>query len=276
MNVMERAARKASRGLLRDFGEVEHLQVSAKGPADFVSTADLNAEKVLREELTRARPDFGLVMEESGEVTAGDGARRWIVDPLDGAKNFLHGIPMFCISIAVESLVSASGAPEREIIAGLIYDPINDASYWAEKGEGAYRNNHRLRVSGRRDLATSVLASGSPVFQRTDHATFLGQIDAAMNQIAGLRRFGSAALHLAFVAAGRFEGYWEEGLKAWDIAAGILLVREAGGFVSEIDGGADMMTSGSILAANYHLHRDIQAMIAGAEPLARCNELGAP
>lgn len=269
MNVMERAARKAGRGLMRDFGEVEQLQVSTKGPADFVSNADLGAEKVLREELSRGRPDFGLLMEESGEVSAGDGARRWLVDPLDGTSNFLHGIPHFCTSIGVESLVSPAGAPEREIIAGLIYDPIHDDSYWAEKGEGAYLNDRRLRVSGRRDLATSVLASGSPVFDRTDHAAFLGQIEATMNHVSGLRRLGSAALDLAYVAAGRFEGFWEDGLNSWDIAAGIILVREAGGFVCEIDGGPDMMTSGSILATNDNLHRDIQAMIAGAKPLAQ-------
>lgn len=256
VNVMTRAARKAARGLVRDFGEVEQLQVSKKGPADFVSAADTHAERVLREQLSRARPDYGLLLEEAGPVPGKDPAHRWLVDPLDGTINFLHGIPHFAISIALER--------NGEIVAGVIYDPLRDEMFFAEKGTGAFMNDRRLRVSARTRLVDSVLATGIPFVGRAHHPAYLDMIDAVVNATSGVRRFGSAALDLAYVAAGRYDGFWETGLSPWDIAAGILLVREAGGYVSEIDGGHKMLESGSVLAANDHLHLPIGKLLRDA------------
>ncbi len=244
INVMVRAAEKAARGLVRDFGEVEHLQVSVKGPGDFVSTADLQAERILKTELGKARPEFGFLMEEGGAV-AGDGRHRWIVDPLDGTTNFLHGIPHFAISIGVER--------EGEIIAGVVYDPMRDEMFYAEKGFGAFVNDRRLRVSARQQLADSVIGTGIPYRERGDHPEYLKLLAAVMGATAGVRRMGAASLDLAYVAAGRYDGFFEIGLSPWDVAAGILLVREAGGYVSEIDGGRDMLNSGNVLAANDRL-----------------------
>ena len=260
INVMVKAAHKAARGLVRDFGEVEQLQVSLKGPADFVSTADLQAERTLRAELHKARPEFGLLMEE-GTNEAGDGRHRWIVDPLDGTLNFLHGLPHFAISIGLER--------DGEIVAGVIYDPIKDELFWGERGAGAYLNDRRLRVSGRRDLREAVIATGIPNLGRPDHPTYLAMFGAVMAQTAGIRRFGAAALDLAYVAAGRYDGYFEIGLSPWDIAAGILLVREAGGYVSEIAGGHNMLQSGSILAGNDHLHLPLGTLLRGVAPAKR-------
>ncbi len=256
INVMAAAARKAARGLVRDFGEVEQLQVSKKGTSDFVSSADLRAERVLKVELRKARPDYGFLVEEAGAEEGRDPGQRWIVDPLDGTTNFLHGIPHFAISIGLER--------EGEIIAGVVYHPVADEMYHAEKGAGAFLNERRLRVSARRRLEDAVTATGIPHRGRGDHAVFLRQMEAVMARTAGVRRFGAAALDLAYVAAGRFDGFWETHLSAWDMAAGILLVREAGGYVSEIDGGADMMASGSILASNDHLHRPLGEVLRGA------------
>jgi myo-inositol-1(or 4)-monophosphatase len=254
INVMMRAADKAARGLKRDFGEVEQLQVSLKGPADFVSNADLRAERTLRAELTKARPGYGLLMEESGSIPGEDPRHRWIVDPLDGTSNFLHGLPHFAISIALEQ--------DGEIVAGLVHDPAKDEIFWAEKGGGAFLNDRRLRVSGRRRLNEALLGTGMPFSGHGDRAAYLAELDAAMAATAGVRRWGAAALDLAYVAAGRFDGFWEHGLSAWDIAAGILLVREAGGYVTELDGGRDMLASGSVLAANDHLHGEIARLLA--------------
>src|ERR1700719_3255229 len=235
INVMGGAALKAARGLIRDFGEVEQLQVSVKGPGDFVSTADLRAEKVLRAELTKARPGYGLLMEEGGGVAGSDPRHRWIVDPLDGTTNFLHGIPHFAISIALER--------DGEIVAGIVYDATRDEMFWAEKGAGAYVNEHRLRVSARRGLGDAVIGTGIPFRGRGDHPSYLAALSAVMSSTAGVRRLGAAALDLAYVAAGRYDGFWEFGLKPWDIAAGMLLVKEAGGFVSDLAGGQTMMAS---------------------------------
>jgi myo-inositol-1(or 4)-monophosphatase len=249
ITVMTRAARRAARGLLRDFGEVEQLQVSRKGPADFVSQADLKAEKALREELERARPEFGFLMEESGESKVGDGRHRWIVDPLDGTTNFLHGVPHFAISIGAER--------DGEMIAGVVYEPLRDEVFWAEKGQGAYLNQRRLRVSARQHLRDALIGTGIPFMGRgsaPENQRYIGELGAIMENVAGVRRWGTASLDLAFVAAGRFDGFWEHGLSPWDIAAGMVLVREAGGFVSEVEGGANMMKTGSILASNDHLH----------------------
>ena len=246
LNVMTAAAQKAARGLVRDLGELEHLQVSRKGPADFVSKADRKAESVLRRELIKARPAYGLLMEESGAFAGTDTSNRWIVDPLDGTTNFLHGIPHFSISIALER----DGDP----FAGIVYSPIHDEMFVAEKGLGAYLNGRRLRVSARRRVDESIFATGVPFLGIADHDLFLRQLEAVMAVSAGVRRFGSAALDLAYVAAGRYDGYWENGLSPWDVAAGIVLVREAGGFVSDLTGGNQMLSGGGILAANSELH----------------------
>ncbi len=257
---MVRAAEKAGRLLIRDFGEVEQLQVSRKGPADFVSTADLKAEKAVKAELQKARPEFGFLMEESGAAEGRDKGSRWIVDPLDGTTNFLHGLPHWAVSIALER--------EGEIVAGVVYEPVRDEMFWAEKGQGCFLNAQRLRVSERRRLEDSLVATGIPFKGRGDHPPFLRQQTAVMAEVAGIRRFGSAALDLAYVAAGRYEGYWESGLCPWDIAAGILLVTEAGGFVTEIAGGRNPLYGPTLLAANSHLHRPLSKLLVAANPKA--------
>jgi myo-inositol-1(or 4)-monophosphatase len=256
INVMGNAALKAARRLIRDFGEVEQLQVSVKGPGEFVSTADLNAERTIKRELTRARPGYGLLFEEGGATAGTDSRHCWIVDPLDGTTNFLHGIPHFCISIALER--------DGEIVAGVIYEPTRDEMYWAEKGAGAYLNDRRLRVSARRQLADSLIGTGIPFRERGDHPAYLDTLAAVMAATSGVRRMGAAALDLAYVAAGRLDGFWEFGLSPWDIAAGLLIVREAGGYVSDIGGGHGMMASGDVLAANDHLHLPLAVLIKEA------------
>ncbi|MCC7017452.1 MAG: inositol monophosphatase [Rhodospirillales bacterium] len=253
ITVMTAATQKAGRALTRDFGEVEHLQVSKKGPSDFVSAADRKAEKVVREELARVRPRYGFLMEESGAIAGADTSNRWIVDPLDGTTNFLHGIPHFAVSVGLER--------DGELVAGVIYNPITDELYWAEKGKGAYLNGRRLRVSARKTMAVSLFATGIPFAGRRDHELFLRQLARVMAVSAGVRRFGAAALDLAYLAAGRYDGFWETGLQPWDMAAGIVLVREAGGFVSDIDGRPTMMASGDILAANDSLHDSLGALL---------------
>ncbi len=244
MNVMIAAARKAGRALARDFGEIENLQVSRKGPSDFVTSADIKAEKTLHEELAKARPGYGFVMEERGVVEGTDKTNRWLVDPLDGTTNFMHAIPHFAISIALER--------EGVLIAGVIYNVVRDELFWAEKGQGAYLNDRRLRVAARTDMRDALFATGTPFLGKPGHETSLKEIGAVIAKSAGIRRFGSAALDLAYVAAGRFDGYWERNLNVWDIAAGAVLVREAGGTVTEVDGG-DFMKTGAILASNATL-----------------------
>lgn len=256
INVMTAAAQKAARHLVRDFGEVENLQVSRKGPADFVSTADRKSESILQAELRKARPGYGFLMEEGGVVEGSDSSNRWIVDPLDGTTNFLHGIPFFAISIALER--------DRELFAGVVYEPITDQMFWAEKGQGAYLNGRRLRVSARRDLADSLFATGIPFKGSMANDRFVHQLDAVMRETAGVRRLGSASLDMAYVAAGRFEGYWETGINAWDIAAGVVLVREAGGFVTEIDGGRHFLANQNVLAANPHMHDPLSGLLRRA------------
>src|SRR5262245_22166471 len=256
LNVMGNAALKAARALLRDFGEVEHLQVSVKGPGEFVSAADLKAERIIKGELRKARPGYAMLLEESGSEPGSDPRHRWIVDPLDGTTNFLHGIPHFAISIALER--------DGEIIAGVIYEPIRDEMYWAEKGLGAYVNDRRLRVSARRQLGEAVIGTGMPFGARANDDDYVATLATVMGATSGVRRMGSAALDLAYVAAGRYDGFWEFGLSPWDIAAGILLVREAGGYVSDLAGGHDMMASGDVLAANDHLHLHLAALLKGA------------
>ncbi|OIR10120.1 inositol-1-monophosphatase [mine drainage metagenome] len=257
INVMTAAARKAARGLLRDFGEVEQLQVSKKGPGDFVSAADHRVEKTLVAELKKARPDYGFILEEGGILPGADETVNWIIDPLDGTTNFLHGIPHFAISIGL--------VKDGEPWAGVIYQPLTDEMYWAEKGKGSFANSRRLRVSARRKLDESVLATGIPHQGRPEHGRFLRQLTRAMEQTAGIRRFGAASLDLAWVAAGRCDGFWEIGLKPWDIAAGIILVREAGGYVSDLDGSGNMLSSGNLMASNDQLHVPLGTLLRTAD-----------
>jgi len=254
--VMERAARKAGRGLARDFGEVENLQVSVKSPSDFVSTADLGAEKTIRAELERARPTFSFLMEEGGKIVGKDPESVWIVDPLDATTNFLHSIPHFAISMALVQKGDRS--------AGMIYNPVADEMYWAEKGRGAFLNDRRLRVSGRRDMGEALIGTGIPFRGRGDHPHYLKLLEATMGHVAGIRRAGAAALDLAYVAAGRLDGFFEIGLNKWDIAAGILLIKEAGGFVGDLDGDSDPMETGNIVAGNARLYEPLGKLLRAA------------
>ena len=254
LNVMIAAVRKTARTLTRDFGEVEQLQVSKKGPADFVSSADLKAEKTLFEELSKARPGYGFLMEERGAVEGSDKTHRWIVDPLDGTTNFLHGIPHWAISVGLER--------EGVLTAGVVYNVSRDELFWAEKGAGAFLNDRRIRVAARGGLGDSVIATGLPFMGKAGHAQTLGELERVMKQTAGVRRFGAAALDLAYVAAGRFDGFWERGLQPWDFAAGVVLVREAGGYAKEIDDG-DFMQTGAIIAANDRLLPHLSKAVRG-------------
>jgi myo-inositol-1(or 4)-monophosphatase len=254
LNVMVQSVRKAGRGLQRDFGEVENLQVSMKGPGDFVSAADRRAEEILFEELKRVRPGYGFLMEEGGVVEGDDPTHRWIVDPLDGTTNFLHGIPMFSISLALER--------NGQIIAGVVYNPVTDELYTAEKGAGAYLNDRRLRVSARRDITDAVIGTGVPHLGIGDHAGYMGELRQVMANSAGIRRIGSAALDLAYVAAGRFDGFWENGLSPWDMAAGLLLIREAGGFVTDSEGRDQIFDTRTVVAGNEHIHKQLLAILA--------------
>ncbi len=253
INVMVAAARKAARSLKRDFGEVEHLQVSLKGPANFVSAADRRAEQILCGELAKARPGYGFIGEEGGRQEGSDKTHRWIVDPLDGTTNFLHGIPQFAISIALER--------ERTIVAGVIYNPANEELFVAERGKGAFLNDQRLRVAARTRLAEAVIGCGLPHLGRGDLALFRKEFAVVQEKVAGLRRFGAAALDLAWVAAGRLDAHWERDLSPWDMAAGLLIVREAGGFVTDLDGGDDMFAKANIIAGNEAMQRALLSLI---------------
>ena len=266
MTVMANAAQKAARRLLRDFNEVEQLQVSIKGPSDFVSQADLRAEATLRDELARARPGYAMLLEEGGAEGSENWAWRWVVDPLDGTTNFLHGIPHWAISIGLERRLPDGGS---EIAAGLVYAPAADEMFWAERGVGAFVNDKRLRVSARRELKDAVLATGIPFAavpppRRLAFARTLGQL---MPLVAGIRRFGAASLDLAWVAAGRYDGFWELGLKPWDISAGLLIVREAGGYATDPAGG-DPRGSGDVVAGNPHLHPKLCELVSDGQGAA--------
>lgn len=256
MNVMVGAARKAGRSLVRDFGEIEQLQVSLKGPGNFVSAADHRAEQIIFDELSRAREGYGFLMEERGAVEGADKTHRWIVDPLDGTTNFLHGIPIFNISIGLER--------EGQMVAGVVYNPVMDELYTAEKGKGAFLNDRRLRVSGRKSLIDCVVGTGTPTMTAKVHDAFLGEVRAVMNQVASFRRLGAAALDLCFVASGRLDGFWERNLHPWDMAAGLLMVREAGGFVTDLSGGNDMFGTSTIVAANANIHNGLLGVISSA------------
>ncbi len=263
IRVMERAARKAGGRLRRDFGEVAHLQVSRKGPSDFVSKADRAAERTLWDELRAARPDWGFELEEGGTIEGDPTKPRWIVDPLDGTSNFLHGIPHFAISIAVQE-PKADGSGWGEVTAALVYQPITDESFWAEKSRGAWLQDARLRVSARRQLGEALIATGIPYRAHGDFAEWTRIFSAVGPQVAGIRRFGSAALDLAWVAAGRYDGFWESNLQAWDTAAGCLLVREAGGFVTDYRGRSLPICAEQVIAGNDQLHSRLHKLVAGA------------
>jgi myo-inositol-1(or 4)-monophosphatase len=249
INVMVKAARRAGRSLKRDLGEVENLQVSLKGPANFVTLADKRAEEMLHDDLVKARPGYGFIGEEGGIREGQDKSHTWIVDPLDGTTNFLHGIPQFAISIGLQR--------EGTVIAGLIYNPANDELYIAERGKGAFLNDQRLRVAGRRNLADCVIACGLPHIGRGDHNLSRLEMMEIQNRVAGLRRFGAASLDMAFVAAGRLDGYWERKLSPWDMAAGAIIVREAGGIVTCVDGESDPLKTGNVVCGNEFIHAEL-------------------
>jgi myo-inositol-1(or 4)-monophosphatase len=253
LNIMMKAARKAGRSLVKDFREVENLQVSTKGPGDFVSKADIAAEQIIREELRTARPTYGWLAEESGEEAGEDPTRRWIVDPLDGTTNFLHGLPHWAISIALEH--------KGQVVAGVVYDPAKDEMFIAEKGQGAFMNDTRLRVSGRNKMIESLFSTGLPFGGRSDLPETLRELARLMPVCSGVRRFGAAALDLCYVAAGRYDGYWERRLNAWDIAAGLLIVREAGGLVEPITPGNDILEDGEIICANQAVFPQLAKVI---------------
>lgn len=254
INVMIGAVQKAGRALIRDFGELEHLQVSQKRLGDFVSTADHRSEQILIQELQKARPSFGFLLEESGVIEAQDNdPHRWLVDPLDGTTNFLHGIPYFAVSVGLQK--------DQEIIAGVIYNPITDELFWVEKGKGAFLNQRRIRVSGRRYLNESLIGMGTPFRPHTNKKEFTQTLERLMPQSAGLRRHGAAALDLAYVAAGRLDGYFASDLSPWDLAAGLLMVKEAGGYVGDFQGGSDIIQLGNIIAANDHLFDQLMKVL---------------
>ena len=253
LNVMVQAAFKAGKSLGRDFGEVQNLQVSLKGPGDYVSQADRKAEKLIRDELMKARPTYGFLGEESEEIIGTDGAHRWIVDPLDGITNFLHGIPLFAVSIALER--------NGEIVAAVVLNPATDELFTAERGGGAFLNDRRLRVAARKNLSDAVVGCGVPHLGRGNHGKFLIELRHAMGEVAGVRRMGAVALDLAYVAAGRFDGFWERDLMPWDTAAGVLLIREAGGYASDLEGGNAMFDTGTIVAGNEYIHKALREVL---------------
>ncbi len=255
LNVMIKAARKAGRSLVKDFQEVENLQVSRKGAGDFVSKADIAAEKILKEELMGARPTYGWLAEEGGETPGEDPTRRWIVDPLDGTTNFLHGLPHWAISIALEH--------KGKIISGVIYDPAKDEMFFAEKGTGAWMNETRIRVSARHRMIESIFATGLPFAGRADLPETLQDLARLLPATAGVRRFGSAALDMAYVAAGRYEGFWERRLHAWDLAAGIIIVKEAGGLAESMDPEASIVESGEVICANEPIFESFAKVVRG-------------
>ena len=263
IRVMERAARRAGNRLRRDFGEIEHLQVSRKGPADFVTKADRAAERSLYDDLLQARPGWGFVLEEAGVIEGDEGMPRWIIDPLDGTSNFLHGIPHFAVSIAVQE-PRLDGNGWGDVTAAVVYQPITDETFWAEKSRGAWLHDGRLRVSSRGRLSDALVATGIPFQGHGNFAEWSRIYGMVAPEIAGIRRFGAASLDLAWVAAGRFDGFWESDLNDWDTAAGILLVREAGGFVSDYRGRSQQIHSDQVLAANDALHSKLHKLVANA------------
>ncbi|MCZ2328832.1 inositol monophosphatase family protein [Bartonella sp. F02] len=253
MNIMVQAAIKAGRALARDYGEVQNLQVSLKGPADYVSQADRKSEKIILTELKKARPKYSIITEESEEIIGEDAQHRFIIDPLDGTTNFLHGIPFFAVSIALES--------QGQVVAGVIYNPVMDELFTAERGRGAFLNDRRCRVAARRKLEDCVIATGIPHLGRSHHGHYLVELRNVMTEVAGIRRFGAAALDLAYVAAGRVDGFWEDNLQIWDMAAGLLMIRESGGFATDKEGGNDIFRKKNIIAGNEWIHVELRKTI---------------
>ena len=258
LEVMVRAARAAARLLARDFNEVEHLQISIKGPGDFVSAADRRAEQVIREQLQRARPDYGFLLEEAGALPGRSPHNRWLVDPLDGTTNFLHAVPHWAISIALQQ--------HGEVTAGVVFDPIKNELFTAEKGKGAYLNDRRLRVSRRDDMRLALIGCGLPIRDWKGRAGFGVQMERVADECGGLRRLGTASLDLAYVAAGRQDGYWEYGLKPWDIGAGVVLIREAGGRVGRLEGEEELFDEGTLLAGNPEIYARLRGLLLEATP----------
>ncbi len=258
LNIMVTAALKAGRSLTKDFGEIENLQVSVKGPADFVSKADLNAEKIVHGELSKARPTYGFLMEEGGEIQGTDGQHRWIIDPLDGTTNFLHGIPLFAVAIALQR--------GDEIVASVIYNPVMDELFVAEKGGGAWLDDKkRLRMAGRKHLADAVITTGIKVTGTANDALHLRQLGQMSPAVAGIRRTGSASTDLAWLAAGRFDGYWEGRLGPWDVAPGALMIREAGGTMTDFSGKPGFIWNGEVIAGNESIHGQLHKIIKGVK-----------
>jgi myo-inositol-1(or 4)-monophosphatase len=255
LNVMMKAARRAGRALSKDFREVENLQVSVKGAGDFVSKADIEAEKILKEDLMGARPTYGWMAEEGGEEEGQDPTRRWIVDPLDGTTNFLHGLPHWAVSIALEH--------KGQIVAGVIYDPTKDEMFFAEKGAGSWMNETRIRVSGRNRMIESIFSTGLPFAGRADLPDTLKDLGRLLPVCAGVRRFGAASLDLAYVAAGRYDGFWERRLKPWDLAAGVIIVKEAGGLVEPINPSRDIVAHGEIVCSNEAIFTGFAKIVRG-------------
>src|SRR3954451_12595249 len=260
LEILVRAVMRAARYLVRDFGEVEQLQVSVKGPGDFVSIADRRAEQEIREELSKARPDYGFLLEEAGPVAGKSPHNRFIVDPLDGTTNFLHGLPHWAISIALEQ--------HGEITAGIVFDPLRNELFSAERGHGAYVNDRRLRGSRRSDMRMALIGCGLPIQNwKARELGFARQMDRVADECGGLRRLGVASLDLAYVAAGRQDGYWEHGTKIWDIAAGILLVREAGGRIGRLEGDEALFEEGTVVAGNPEIYDKLRSALLEATPV---------
>ena len=253
LNIMEKACKKASKLLIRDFGEVEKLQVSKKGPGDFVTNSDKRTEKIIINELSLARPDYSFLAEESG-ASGKSTEFKWIIDPIDGTTNFLHGVPYFAISIGLEK--------NKEIICGMIFNPITNEMFYAEKGKGAYLNNSRIRVSSRKNIDECVLLTGGPILSYKNKEIFFKEYESVSKKVAATRKFGSSALDLAYLASGRCDGVWERNLNYWDIAAGIIIVKEAGGTVTDFKGGDQYIEERNLLATNSKIDKDLIALLA--------------
>ena len=253
LNIMEKACKKASKLLIRDFGEVEKLQVSKKGPGDFVTNSDKRTEKIIINELSLARPDYSFLAEESG-ASGKSTEFKWIIDPIDLTTNFLHGVPYFAISIGLEK--------NKEIICGMIFNPITNEMFYAEKGKGAYLNNSRIRVSSRKNIDECVLLTGGPILSYKNKEIFFKEYESVSRKVAATRKFGSSALDLAYLASGRCDGVWERNLNYWDIAAGIIIVKEAGGTVSDFKGGDKYIEDRNLLATNSKIDKDLIALLA--------------
>ena len=253
INLITKACMKASRSLIRDFGEIENLQVSSKAPGDFVTSADKRTEKIVIEELLKAHPNYGIISEEAGYINKSNKNNRWIIDPIDGTMNFLNGIPHFAISVAYEE--------EDEVKCGVIFNPVTNEMFSAEKGSGAYLNNSRMRVSNKRKLSEALIVTGGPKQASKIKKKIFSEFISISTQVSNVRKFGSAALDMAFVACGRFDGYWQRELNYWDIAAGIILIKESGGFVDFFEEDMKVPLKKNIIASNSIIHKELRHLI---------------